>query len=70
MSRQKRPIRVVLGPLVFIFVFSLLSAAAGIWINNRFYEIEKEREARRPYPPVSWLNLRPNSPSTERHSED
>ena len=54
MTRQNRPMRIVLGLLVFIFVFSVLSAAAGIWINGRLYEIEKNEVLGRAYAPVQW----------------
>lgn len=62
MTRQKRHTRIALGPLVFLFVFSILSAATGIWINSRYYQIEKNDDAAYRHAPVQWSAFPGGSP--------
>jgi hypothetical protein len=54
MTRQKRHSRLALGPLVFLFVFAVVSAATGVWINSRYYQVEKNYEDARRHTPVQW----------------
>src|ERR1043166_5764376 len=65
MARRKRSNRILLGPLIFIFVFSVLSAAAGIWINGRFYEMERDHEAHRANGPRQRSQQPPDSLPTD-----
>ncbi len=39
MTKRKRHAPVWLGPFIFFLLFCFLGALAGVWINNRYYEI-------------------------------
>ena len=65
MTRQKRHSRLALGPLVFLLVFAVASAATGVWINNRYHQAEKNYEDAHRHMPAQWSA----PPETKRQAE-
>lgn len=44
MTKSHHRIRITAGVIMFFFAFCILGTIAGVWINDRYYALERDQE--------------------------